>query len=97
MNSGLPEFEWDPEKAQRNERKHGVSFEEAATVFFDEAAAVEDDSGHPRQAEGRCRIIGRAETGRILVVVYVEAENVIRIISARRASHTEVRNYEEGG
>ena len=96
MSSGLPEFEWDPIKGRTNQRKHGVSFEEAATVFFDEAATVEDDPGHSRHAEKRCRMIGRAETGRVMVVVYVEADNVIRIISARKASHTEVRNYEEG-
>ena len=96
MSSGLPEFEWDPDKARINQRKHGVSFEEAATVFFDEAAAVEDDPGHSRHGENRSRLLGRAETGRVLVVAYLEAGNVVRITSARKASHTEARNYEKG-
>ncbi|MGH9603119.1 MAG: BrnT family toxin [Terriglobales bacterium] len=96
MSSGLPEFEWDPDKARMNQRKHGVSFEEAATVFFDEAALVEEDSGHSRGGELRSRIIGRSETGRVLVVAYCEANDLIRIISARKASHSEERSYEKG-
>ncbi|MGH9509455.1 MAG: BrnT family toxin [Terriglobales bacterium] len=96
MSSSLPEFEWDPDKARTNQRKHGVSFEEAATVFFDEAAAVEDDPGHSRHGENRSRMIGRADTGRVLVVAYCETGDVIRIISARKASRSEERNYEKG-
>lgn len=70
-------------------------FEEAATVFFDEAAVVEEDPGHYR-GETRMRIIGRAETGRVLVVVYVESQEAIRIISARKASPTEEKSYDQG-
>ena len=96
MNSGLPEFEWDPDKARTNQRKHGVSFEEGATVFFDEAALVEDDPGHSRGDELRSRIIGRADSGRVLVVAYCETDDLIRIISARKASRSEERTYEKG-
>ncbi len=95
MSLELPGFEWDPNKASTNQRKHGVLFEEAVTVFFDEAAAVEDDPGHA-QGENRLRVIGRAVTARVLVVVYTETENVIRIISARKASRTEEKTYDEG-
>jgi len=95
LSSDLPGFEWDPNKARRNQRKHGVSFEEAVTVFFDEAAASEDDPGE-RQGETRMRIIGRAETGRVLVVFYTEAAARIRLISARKASQTEENFYVKG-
>ena len=83
-------FEWD----EANERKHRVSFAEAATVFGDPLAASFDDADHSAQ-ERREIIVGHAENGRLLVVSFVERGSVIRIISARRATPHERRDYEE--
>jgi len=85
--------EWDARKAELNERKHGVAFEEAATVFADPLAVIVEDESHPENA----RIIGESLAGRILLVVFVEREeDLLRIISARRATRHERRRYEEG-
>lgn len=84
---------WDVEKADSNTRKHGVSFEEAATVFADPLALIAEDPGSPDNA----RIIGVSARSRLLLVVYVErGESVLRLISARRATAHERRRYEEG-
>jgi uncharacterized protein len=84
---------WDVEKADENIRKHGVAFEEAATVFGDPLAIVIDDPTHPENA----RIIGESEAQRILLVVFVERESDgLRLVSARRATRRERRRYEEG-
>ena len=84
---------WDERKADLNARNHGVTFEEAATVFSDPLALIIEDVGHPENA----RIIGESEALRILLVVFVERdEDVLRLISARRATRHERRRYEEG-
>lgn len=85
--------EWDGDKADRNARRHGVTFEEAATVFADPLALIIEDQSHPENA----RIIGESLASRILLVVFVErARDAIRLISARRATRYERRRYEEG-
>jgi hypothetical protein len=90
-------FEWDVHKARANIRKHGVSFDEAATVFRDRLASIFDDEDHSIE-ESREIIIGRSAAGRLLLVSFTEkADNTIRIISARVATKRERRNYEEKG
>jgi len=86
-------FTWDPRKAASNVRKHGVTFEEAASVFADPLAlSVEDALDHTRTL-----LVGVSTRMRILVAVYAEVdEDTIRIISARRATSHERRHYEEG-
>lgn len=87
-------FDWDENKNQINQRKHGVSFEEARTVFYDEQALLEYDELHSED-EDRFRIIGRSENGNILLVVHcIRDETVIRIISTRKATATEKVGYE---
>jgi len=86
-------FVWDQDKADTNAQKHGVTFEEAASVFMDPLALIVEDSRHPENA----RIIGESEAQRILLVVFVERdEDLLRLISARRATRHERRRYEEG-
>jgi uncharacterized protein len=86
-------FEWDPQKASLNARKHRVTFEEAATVFNDPRRLREYDLEHPG-SEDREIIIGFSERMRLLmVVVHEKEENVIRIISARRATREEGLRY----
>lgn len=89
-------FEWDPNKAKTNVEKHGVSFEEALTVFADEQAILFDDPDHS-QNEERSIILGFSCSARILIVCHClrEKGNVIRIISARKATKTEERQYRE--
>jgi uncharacterized protein len=89
-----PEFEWDEEKAASNKKKHGVTFEEAATVFADPLAAIFDDEAHSVE-EQREIIIGHSEEDRLLLVSFTERAGAIRIISARRATKRERRDYEE--
>lgn len=87
-------FEWDPVKATKNTRKHGVCFEEAQTIFVDPFEITISDPDHS-QGEFRFLSIGRSEQGRVLVVSYTErAANAIRIISARLASKSERYGYE---
>mgnify|MGYP001204875365 CR=1 FL=1 len=87
-------FEWDEHKARRNLQRHpGVSFNEAKTVFDDEFSITINDSAHSTDEE-RFIDIGRSDMGRILVVVYTERGNNIRIISARKPTPTERRKYE---
>ena len=88
-------FEWDEAKALANERKHGVSFDEAKTVFGDAYALYVPDGPHSWDEE-RLIIIGRSERQRHLFVVYVDRSDVtLRLISARRATPRERRAYEE--
>lgn len=88
------EFAWDPVKDILNQRKHGISFEEAMTVFFDEEALLEFDELHSDEEE-RFRILGRSSRGNILIVVHcVREESVIRIISSRKATPNERKGYE---
>jgi uncharacterized protein len=88
----MPEirFEWDPAKALTNARKHGVTFEEAQTAFFDDLAFVIDDPDHS-QDEARFVLLGFSAEARMLVVVhgYRTDPDTIRIISARKASKAE--------
>lgn len=87
-------FEWDENKNQLNWRKHGVSFEDAKTVFYDEQALVEYDERHSAY-EDRFRILGCSNKGDILLVVHcIRDETVIRIISSRKATAAEKAGYE---
>jgi len=88
-------FEWDYEKAIQNIRKHGVSFEEAATVFGDQLSLTIDDPFHSN-IEERYITIGMSLRSRLLVVVHTDRENNIRIISSRTATARERKAYEEG-
>ena len=88
------EFEWDQDKAASNKKKHGISFEEAARVFGDPLAAIFDDPVHS-QEEHREIVIGHSTRNRLLVICFTERAEAIRIISARRATKQERRDYEE--
>jgi uncharacterized DUF497 family protein len=84
---------WDGDKADRNAREHGVTFEEAATFFSDPLALIIEDESHPENA----RIIGESLAACILLVVFVERDrDLVRLLSARRAKRHERRRYEEG-
>lgn len=88
-------FEWNKLKALANKRKHGVSFEEAKTVFYDENAVRFDDPDHSTN-EDRFIMVGISFKLQVLVVSHCEREgDIIRIISARKAVRHEVRYYEE--
>jgi uncharacterized DUF497 family protein len=88
-------FQWDPNKAAVNLRKHGVSFEEAVTVFKDPLALIFDDEEHSED-ENREIIIGASTLSRLLLVCFVERyEDVVRIITARPATRQEKKDYEE--
>ena len=89
-------FEWDSAKAQSNLSKHGVSFDEAKSVFNDEYARVIYDNNHSKD-EDRFVILGMSERLRILVVVHCfrQDNGAIRIISARKATQNEQKQYEE--
>lgn len=89
-------FEWEPRKAAANVRKHGVSFIEGKTVFLDDEALLLPDKDHSSD-EDRFIILGISARLRVLVVChcYREANEVIRIISARKANRTERAQYEE--
>lgn len=88
------QFEWDETKARSNARKHGVTFEEDRTVFFDEQARVIDDPEHSRD-EARFLILGLSSRLHLLIVAhcYRADDGIIRIISARRATRSEARFY----
>ncbi|HUI40881.1 MAG TPA: BrnT family toxin [Terriglobia bacterium] len=88
-------FEWDDTKNTQNRRKHGISFEEAQTVFFDDHALLVDDPDHSEHEE-RFVLLGLSSALRTLVVChcYRGAEDVIRLISARRADGQERELYE---
>jgi uncharacterized DUF497 family protein len=88
------QFEWDERKAIANERKHGVSFEEARTVFSDERARLIDDPDHSEEEE-RFVLLGLSSTLRLLLVChcYRAEDSVVRIISARKATAHESKSY----
>jgi uncharacterized DUF497 family protein len=88
-------FEWDPEKASDNLSKHGVSFEEAATVFRDPLSATGPDPDHS-VGEERFVTFGVSTNSRLLVVGHIEHGDIIRIITARPAIPDERKLYEEG-
>jgi uncharacterized DUF497 family protein len=88
-------FSWDSRKADRNLRKHGIAFDEAITVFNDPLALIFDDMVHSEE-EHREIIIGYSTLSRLVLVCFVErSKDTIRIISARRATKAEIRDYEE--
>ena len=87
------QFEWDRAKAAEYENKHGVSFDEAVTVFYDPLAATFDDPDHSAD-EQRLITIGYSSRERLLVVSHVEWEENIRIISARLATPLERTRHE---
>jgi len=88
-----PRFTWNREKAVINEAKHGVTFEEAASVFRDPLAYVFDDIRHS-EAEYRELIVGHSDRQRVLIVSFTEREGTIRMISARKAKNRERIDYE---
>ena len=93
MYTGVVSFEWDPNKAAANVRKHGVQFSEAASVFSDDyAITIPDDESD--SDERRFLTLGMGIKGRILVVVYCYSGEDIRIISARTAGRPEHEQYE---
>ncbi len=87
-------FAWNPYKAAQSHKKHGVSFEEAATVFRDRLALIFDDDDHA-EYEYRELIIGHSYRNRLLIVAFTEREDTVRIISARRATQKEREAYEK--
>lgn len=88
-------FEWDDQKASSNLLKHGVSFDEAVSVFADGLALTFADTDHT-EVEDRSRTYGVSNKARLLVVVHTERRNGIRIISARKATRYEKVIYENG-
>ena len=88
------EFEWEPPKATANVRKHGITFDEAATVFLDELAASGSDPDHS-VGESRYVTFGVSSLGRLLVVSHTHRSGAIRIINARRVTRAERKIYEE--
>lgn len=88
-------FEWDPNKAESNARKYGVSFGEAATVFGDLLSYTFDDPDHSDQ-EARFLTVGMAATGKLLIVSHTDRDADIRIISARELTRKE-RTFYKGG
>lgn len=88
-------FEWDPVKAEANGHKHGVSFEEAATVFADALSWTVADPAHS-VSEQRFVTFGRSIEGRALVVAHTDRDDAVRIISARNMTPAERRAYEQG-
>ena len=87
-------FEWDEDKAEANRRKHKLTFDEAQTVFLDELSITVPDADHSR-TEARLRIVGMSDTKRLLVVSFTERGERMRLISARKARRSEIREYEE--
>ena len=90
-------FEWDEKKSQTNKRKHGVSFEEAQTVFFDPLAKVSSNVTD-NSTEDRLLLIGHSALHNLLLVIHCfrNQDKTIRIISARKATRSERKQYEEG-
>lgn len=90
-------FDWDENKNRINEKKHGITFHEASTVFFDEKAILFDDPQHS-QEEDRFLLLGMSELANVCLVChcYRESDIVIRIISARKATKKEEQRYVRG-
>jgi uncharacterized DUF497 family protein len=88
------EFEWNPLKAASNKKKHGISFEEAKSVFYDEFAVQFYDSDNS-ETEERCLMLGLSNESRVLLICHCEKEagDLIRIISARKATKNERKLY----
>jgi len=90
-------FDWDENKNRLNQEKHGITFEEASTVFFDDRAILFDDPVHSID-EDRFLLLGMSETAKVCIVChcYRESDTVIRIISARQATKKEEERYVRG-
>jgi uncharacterized DUF497 family protein len=88
-------FEWDSKKAAANVVKHAVSFEEASTVFGDPLGRITDDPRHSAE-ERRYALLGLSRDRRYLAVMFTERGESVRLISARRATRRERREYEKG-
>jgi uncharacterized DUF497 family protein len=88
-------FEWDPRKDRLNRREHGVSFEEAATVFGDRFALSWEDQAHS-EGEYRTLTLGYTDRERLVIVAHTEREDRARIITARIATSKERQLYESG-
>jgi uncharacterized protein len=92
-------FEWNEDKRRLNEQKHGVTFEEAKSVFYSDNALLFDDPDHSEEEE-RFLLLGPSAVGRVLVVVHCcrEDGDVIRVISARKSTRSEENAYlRQGG
>jgi uncharacterized DUF497 family protein len=88
-------FNWDPIKAAENQRRHGVSFEEATTVFGDPLAVTFFDPDHSED-EQRFLTFGYSRAGRLLVVVHMDRGSTVRLISSRSVTNRERRLFDEG-
>jgi len=88
-------FEWDENKAKSNVVKHGITFLEAVTIFADPYLLFTEDSQHSQQEE-REWAVGETENGSLIVVVFTIRDEKIRIISARKATKSERKQYEQG-
>lgn len=88
------QFDWDENKAENNLKKHGISFDEAKTVFYDDFARIFYDSAHSDN-EVRELIIGFSNRNRLIIVSYTERSDYIRLISARKVTKKEGKLYEE--
>ncbi len=89
------EFEWNETKSKTNVGKHGISFEEAVTCFYDPYQIAFYDPDHSEK-EDREIMIAHSKNGRLLIVCYTIRDKILRIISARLATKREVKSYEEG-
>ena len=91
-------FDWDENKNKINQKKHGIDFSEASSVFFDEKAILFDDPEHSDDEEDRFLLLGMSEAANVCIVChcYRESDTVIRIISARKATKKEVQRYVKG-
>jgi uncharacterized DUF497 family protein len=87
-------FEWDNRKAQSNKRKHGITFEEASTIFSDSLSITIPDPSHSISEE-RFVTVGMSVSDKLIVVVHTNRGDIIRIISARRATRREREQYEQ--
>lgn len=88
------DFEWDLSKATTNFKKHGISFEEAKTVFDNPLAVIFEDEAHSVE-ERREIIVGHSQRNRLLLIAFTERSNSVRIISARLATRKEREDYEQ--
>ena len=88
------QFEWDPAKGEKNIVKHGVSFEEATTVFADRSSQTIHDPDHS-ESEDRFVTLGISAKGRLLIVCHVDRKENIRIISSRKATRREAIQYSQ--
>jgi len=87
-------FSWDPQEAESNWAKHGVTFEEAVSVFADPLARIFDDASHSEK-EARELIVGNSKLQRLILVSFAETEEKVRIIGARKVTRAERKDYEE--